>query len=196
MTVQQYHVKRVRWVLNQVWNEFYTNKPKNDSEVTRDHSINLGGSSSQASRPSRWAQHDALQEKYADYINAVPKLLPVLGPTIIRSSVALEYKGKGPNRSLNHDSRPTRSGRIGPVTNYPQYTFCTRMKQSIKVWHEYTMAHVPMIGDDEVAKYSGTFKASMWDKEGLDPDCEYLSPFSSRNFHRLTMQSTSSPTKS
>lgn len=167
---QERHIKRVRWVLHQVWNEFYANKPKVNIDLTREKSIHIEAETSL--QGSRKALHDQMQAKYVNYVNVIPKLLPSLGPGKLGSSVAVEIKGK--HRSLKPNAKASKSGSSGPIATCPQYTFCGPTDHLIRVWHDYTMSFIPMLGgDEEVARYLSTFKWALADKEGLDPDCTY-----------------------
>jgi hypothetical protein len=165
------NVLRVRQVFHQVWNEFYTNKPKVNQDLTREKSINIAETSIQGAQA---AFHKQLREKYADHVGAVPKLLPLQAPAAgagagkIGPSVGVEYKSKG--RATSTSTLPKHTDRSGPITTCPPYSFCSKTKKLIRVWHGYTMPFVPMLEDKEVVEYSATFKSELWQQQGLDPD--------------------------
>ena len=171
------HVKRVQWVLQQVWNEFYANKPEIDLDLTRDKSIHIVAAETSSREHDRWAQYDDLQKEYADYVDTVPKLLPSIGVDKLGSSVALEFKN-GKIRSSRHSSKPPHSGCSGPVKTCPTYSFCARSDDLIKVWHDHVRTFIPMFVKDYEAdgKYCATFQRTLWgingeEEVGLDPDC-------------------------
>jgi hypothetical protein len=167
---QDRHVQRVRWVLNQVWNEFYARKPKINVDLTREKSIHIAAAESSTQGANRWASHNDLQIKYADHVNAIPKVLPSLGPGKLGPSVAIEC-GKN-SRSLKPKAKAPKSGRSGPMSTYPPYTYCQPAWEVTRAWHDFTMSFVPMLENDvEEAKWGETFKSSLWDQHGLDPDC-------------------------
>jgi hypothetical protein len=174
------HVKRVTWVLQQVWNEFYANKPKVNSEITRDKSIHIAAAETSNRENSRWAQYDQLQEENYYYVKTVPKLLhPSMGVDKSGPTVAVEYKNSGKNRSLRPNVQPPTSGRVESVKTCLEYSFCARSDDLIKVWHDHVRTFIPMfIKDDEADdKYCATFTKTLWgingeEEVGLNPDCK------------------------
>jgi hypothetical protein len=172
------HVKRVQWVLQQVWNEFYANKPEINLDLTRDKSVHIAAAETSSREHSLWAQHDNLQEDYADYTDVVPKLLPSRGVDKSGSTAAVEYKDKGKTRSLQRNAKPPISGCSGPIKTCPTYSFCARSDDLIKVWHDHVRTFIPMFVKDDEAddKYCATFQRTLWgtngeEMVGLDPDC-------------------------
>ena len=172
------HVKRVQWVLQQVWNEFYANKPEIDLDLTRDRSIHIVAAETSSREHGRWAQYDDLQNEYANYVDTVPKLLPSIGVDKLGSSVAVEYKNNGKTRALRPNTKAPYSGCLGPIKTCPTYSFCARSDDLIKVWHDHVRHFIPMFVKDEEAdaKYCATFQRSLWgvngeEEVGLDPDC-------------------------
>jgi hypothetical protein len=174
------HVKRVQWVLQQVWNEFYANKPRINLDLTRDQSIHIAAPETSSRENSRWAQYDQLQEENYYYIKTVPKLLhPSMGLDKSGPTVAVEYKNKGKNRALRPSAKPPISGRLGASKTCPEYSFCAHSDDLIKVWHDHVRTFIPMfIKDDEADdKYCATFQRTLWghhgeEEVGLNPDCK------------------------
>ena len=172
------HVKRVQWVLQQVWNEFYAKKPPIDLDLTREKSIHIVAAETSSREHGRWAQYDDLQNEYANYVDTVPKLLPSIGVDKLGSSVAVEYKNKGKTPSYRFSTKPPYSGCSGPVKTCPTYSFCARSDDLIKVWHDHVRTFIPMFvkGDEADGKYCATFQRTLWgisgeEEVGLDPDC-------------------------
>lgn len=174
MEVQARHVKRVQWVLEQVWTEFYNNKPKINLDITRDKSLYIEAAATPTQESSKLYPPAQLRQKYADYVKAVPKLLTSVGPDKLGSTSDVQFKsnGKGRMSFLQPDSKPPRTGSFGPNTTGPPYSFCTPVENLTRVWHDYTLSYLPMLKDDlTVEQYEKTAKSMLHDKYGLDPDC-------------------------
>jgi hypothetical protein len=174
------HVKRVQWVFQQVWNEFYANKPQINLDLTRDKSIHIAAAETSSREHSRWAQYDQLQKENYYYIKTIPKLLyPSMGVDKSGSTVAVEYKNNGKKRALQPSAKPPISGRLGSGKSCPEYSFCARSDDLIKVWHDHVRTFIPMFVKDDEAddKYCATFQRTLWGEHGEEevgpnPDCK------------------------
>lgn len=172
------HVKRVQWVLQQVWNEFYASKPAINLDLTRDKSIHIAAAETSSREHSIWSYHDELVEENADYMQVIPKVLPSIDIDKLGPLVAIEYKNNGKTRALRPNVKAPYSGCLGPIKTCPTYSFCARSDDLIKVWHDHVRHFIPMFVKDEEAdaKYCATFQRSLWgvngeEEVGLDPDC-------------------------
>lgn len=175
------HVKRVQWVLQQVWNEFYANKPEINIDHARDPSIHIAAAETSNREHSRWAQLDQLQEENANDVDVVPELLfPLTGVDKSGATVAVEHKNSGKNLVLRPNTKPPISGHGETGHSLPTYSYCAHSDDLIKVWHDHVRTFIPMFNKDEEAddKYCATFQRSMWgttgeEEVGLNPDCTY-----------------------